>query len=181
MADRRGVRRVASIAGHLGNRELVEQFEDRFVHPAQRLAHGAVFRLIAAAVLGEAVRQDHRAVDGANHFERADLLRPLRRVCSRRSFPAPIAAVPVLVSFCRTLASSGTGCRRPRCPSCSPSPARPGAPGAAGRSGRSPLFWSASAYYLRLFGSDINILPDLYTGQLVKLRPVASHSDNAGG
>ncbi len=50
----------------------VQQFENCFMHAAQGLAHGAVFGLIAGSVFGKAVRQDHRAVDRANHFEGAD-------------------------------------------------------------------------------------------------------------
>ncbi len=39
---------------------------------AQRFANGAAFRLIAGAMLGEAMRQNHGAVDGADYFESAD-------------------------------------------------------------------------------------------------------------
>lgn len=68
--------------GQIRDGELVQQFEYGFVDAAQRLAHGAVFRLIAGAVLGEAVREDHRAVDGANHFESADAAGVARQLVS---------------------------------------------------------------------------------------------------
>ena len=42
------------------------------MHFAQRLAHRAQVALIAFGVLGEALRQDDRTVDGADHFERGD-------------------------------------------------------------------------------------------------------------
>ena len=55
--------------------KLLSRLENRLMHLAQRFADGAVFGLIAGAVFGEAMRQDDRAVDGADHFERADAAR----------------------------------------------------------------------------------------------------------
>ena len=56
------------------------------MHPAQRFADSAVFRLIAGTVFGEAVGQDYRAVDGPDYFEGADA------PCVPSQFVAPIRA-----------------------------------------------------------------------------------------
>ncbi len=55
--------------------KLFSNVENRFVHFPQRLAHGTVFGLIAGSVFGEAVSQNHRAINGPHHFERRNSAR----------------------------------------------------------------------------------------------------------
>jgi hypothetical protein len=58
------------------------------MHFAQRLANRAAIALIAFGVLGEALRQNDGAVDGADHFERRNIPRIARQ---------PIAAIRALL------------------------------------------------------------------------------------
>ena len=75
----------------VGNADAGQQPQDSFVDLAQRFAHRAQRALVALhrlGVLGEALGQDDRAVDGADHFQRADFV----RIASQ-----PVAAVGALL------------------------------------------------------------------------------------
>ena len=65
---------------------LFSTSEDGLVDAAAAArGRGAAFGLIAGAVLGEAVGQDHRAINGADYFESGDTARIAREAVAAES------------------------------------------------------------------------------------------------
>ena len=68
--DERGLVRVFA---HLRNRNGAQNIQNTFVDAAQRFANGTLFRGVAISVAGDTRGDEHRAINGRNHIESANL------------------------------------------------------------------------------------------------------------